>query len=159
MKWCRTKHIADERLVEFVDSAADIAEFRDDPKLCAQIKNFINRHKKEYGGGIGNWQRAESIHQFVLDGLHCGLRIATHTMKYTLLFSLGYYEFIFQPENDDLRNINHANAMEFVQLDTQQILKHFKECCSIQFHYDENCPSNTKIHSRKFIYFIVCMLK
>ena len=121
-------------------------------KKCKKIRKYISDNKKQFGGGIGNWHRAESIWNIGIDGLHATIRIATHTIKYIILFVLEYYEFIWQDENYDLRIQNHCNAMHYVNMSKSDLLKHFTKCCEIQFRYDEDNPTNSSINASMFIY-------
>ena len=145
--YCHNEGLINEHLAEFTDSKEDISEFQKDDKFVKHIRDYIRRYMKSFGGGVGNWHRGESIWMFALDGLHCGLRIASHTIKYFILFSIEYNEFIWQEENTSIRMANHRNAMEYTHLNQTQILNHFRDCCQIKFHYDEQNPGNTKIYS------------
>ncbi len=120
-------------------------------KTFEKARKYINQHKKENHGVVGNWHRAETIYQFSLDGLHCGGRISTHILKYVILFAIDYYCFIFKDKNKGIRDINHGDA-NYVAITTEQIIHHFQHCCKIPFKYDEENPTKSKIHFRMFYF-------
>ena len=94
----------------------------------------INKLKHEHNGVIGDWNRADSIHQIGLDGLHASLRIAGHVLKYFILMTLNHYS-----------NLNSDSNSNYKILTKNKVIKHFIKCCKIPFYYNSDNPSMSKI--------------
>ena len=111
-----------------------------------KIRKKINEFKQANHGFIGNWQGAKSIWTFGADGLHLSLRIGNHTIKAVILFSISYTDFL--RDNPEFIEKNHGkDYKEYVVLSVDELIKHFKECCSIPFFYDKSNPNRLKIKS------------
>ena len=102
-------------------------------KMNAELNNL----KHEHYGVIGDWNRADSIHQIGLDGLHASLRIAGHVLKYFILMTLNHY--LSKDKNTDNVDTNYKS------LTRNEVIRHFVKCCKIPFYYNSDNPSMSKI--------------
>ena len=62
----------------------------------SQKKLYTFKHslKNLSCGQVGDYNRAESITNFCLDGLHCVVRVFFITIKYTMIMCLQYSQYI-----------------------------------------------------------------
>ena len=80
----------------------------------------------------GEWLTANSVHALPLEGLHGELRISTHTIKYVVIFSISYYEWMGEdPTSQQYRESNHSG--QFIPQSREQVLQHFRKCCRLNF--------------------------
>ena len=110
-----------------------------------KIHKKNNEFKRKNHGFIGRFLGAKSIWTFGADGLHMSLRIGNHTIKTIILFSIEYSEFL--QDNPSYISLNHPNNIHYKPMKTDDIIKHFKDCCHIPFNYDKNNPRRLKIKS------------
>lgn len=144
--------IDDLFLCEFNKSKSN-DRIREHQKEFKKIRQRINANKFFNHGLVGNWQGAKSIWTFGADGLHLSLRIGNHTVKRFMIFCLDYSEFL--KTNPEYIEINHPKCKNYQPMEASHILRHFKDCCKIPFHYDPKNPNRLKITSGMMILFSV----
>ena len=133
--YCRRQDIQDIHLAEFVDS-------KDDPQIAEHIEQFekimsyIHANKDSSSGMIGDWNRADCIWSFGLDGLHCELRICNHTVKYFMKMVFEYEDYV--RENPHVIAANHGEIQpeDYPLQSFEDLKRHFRDRCSIPFKYD-----------------------
>ena len=131
-------------LCEFSKSTSNPIVYKNN-SLFKKIQDKINRWKIKNHGFVGNWHGAKSIWTFGTDGLHLALRIANHTIKRLIIFTIDYSHFL--KKNTDFIKQNHRRCKKYKILSTDQIIRHFRDCCKIPFHFDSKHPNRLRITS------------
>ena len=153
--------IFDLYLCEFNKSLSNSRVAENDSEF-KKIRKMINESKNSNFGFVGNWQGAKSIWTFGADGLHLALRIANHTIKRIIIMTLDYSKFLKDNKSFITKNHKSCNGKKYEILSSEEIIKHFKNCCHIPFHYDPKQPNRLRITSGLFIttyiyiYIIAC---
>ena len=122
---------------------------------CAQISARKAEYKKAYdwmmeqrehrGLQVSDWGRASSIRTMSVEPLHCNLRIPITNIKYLILGTIEYSEWIGAPEQEDVFKANHGSVPNYRPCTTDEILYHARNCLGIPFSYDKDNPTTSSI--------------
>lgn len=126
-------------------------------KNFAKLNAYINGHKSDNYGIVTNWYGCKSIYSFGVDGLHMCLRVINFTIKCIILFAIDYCNFL--RKNPNMVAINHPYKKNYKIMETDALLKHFKECCEIPLHYDKDSPGRSSIRAGVCIFFHIIIYK
>jgi len=101
---------------------------------CANVQEYLQ---------FSDWTRAESVRAMAVEPLHCLIRISGHVLKYVIVQTVMYVEWIADPINEEFKRLNHA--ADYVPPSVQKWLKHVRQCCGIPLRYNYKNPTASTI--------------